>query len=80
MVHLWLNYQIFFMPHLRGKGRIWLFKPLAGMYLMTETSLFLKSIFHQQMTPATLRRIIHIFSHLKRKLAEGKKMKTPSQV
>lgn len=45
MTHLWLNYQIFFMPHLRGKGRIWLLKHLAGMYLMTETSLFLKSIF-----------------------------------
>lgn len=79
MVHLWVNYQIFFMPHLRDKGRIWLLKHLAGMYLMTEISLFLKSIFHQQMTPATFWRIIHIFSHLKRQLAGGK-MKTPSQV
>lgn len=59
----------------KGKGRIWQLRHLAGIYLMTEASLFLKSSFYRQMTLAALWRIIQIFSHLKRELARGKEIK-----
>ena len=59
----------------RGQGMTWLAKAPAEVHL-TDILLFLKYIFHQQMTPVPFWRGMDILSHLKGLLPGGKKIKT----